>query len=352
MKNNSKLIKSISLNELSSMKDAIIILESFIGLVLVTNENGELIGTITDGDIRRALIKHYPMSKELLYFMNKSPKTGNINYSEKDIYDLMEKFGISQIPIIDENNHVINIKLKNEINTDQKYNNPVLLMAGGFGKRLHPLTNNTPKPLIKIGEKPILQLILENLIDHGFRNFFISTHFLADQVSDYFGDGSAFNVSIRYVHEDKPLGTAGALGLMPDNISKLPLIMMNADLLTKVNFNELVNFHIKNSKNITMCVRKYDIQVPYGVVESDGHIVKEIVEKPLKSFFVNAGVYVVDHSVTKNVDGSHKDMPDLIKELLDIGKETNIFPMHEYWLDIGQLENLEQAKADILENKN
>ena len=246
MKNNSKLIKSISLNELSSMKDAIIILESFIGLVLVTNENGELIGTITDGDIRRALIKHYPMSKELLYFMNKSPKTGNINYSEKDIYDLMEKFGISQIPIIDENNHVINIKLKNEINTDQKYNNPVLLMAGGFGKRLHPLTNNTPKPLIKIGEKPILQLILENLIDHGFRNFFISTHFLADQVSDYFGDGSAFNVTIRYIHEDKPLGTAGALGLMPDNISKLPLIMMNADLLTKVNFNELVNFHNKN----------------------------------------------------------------------------------------------------------
>ena len=170
-------------------------------------------------------------------------------------------------------------------------------MAGGFGKRLAPLTNNTPKPLLKVGNKPILENVINQFIDAGFYNFYISTHYRAEMVQGYFGDGSNLNVSIKYIYEDAPLGTAGSLGLLPDNLPKLPILMMNGDLLTNVDLKELLRFHLQEGEDVTICVREYDFQVPYGVVKTDGKHAISIEEKPVHRFFVNAGIYVLNPSI-------------------------------------------------------
>ena len=220
-------------------------------------------------------------------------------------------------------------------------------MAGGFGMRLQPLTNDIPKPLLKIGNKPILETILHQFIDAGFHNFYISTHYKADMVRKHFSDGKKWNVSIQYVHEDKPLGTAGALGLLTVDFPELPIIMMNGDLLTNVDFGSLLKFHNEQDAIATMCVREYDIQVPYGVVKLSQQKVVSITEKPIQKFFINAGIYVLNSSLLLSVDGeSHIDMPNLLEKQIEANEKVNIFPLHEYWLDIGQIEQLEQAKLD------
>ena len=220
-------------------------------------------------------------------------------------------------------------------------------MAGGFGTRLQPLTDHSPKPLLTVGNKPILETILDQFIEAGFHNFYISTHYKAEMLREHFGNGSEWNVTINYIHEDKPLGTAGALGLLPDDLPDMPILMMNGDLLTKVNFSELVQFHLENGGEATMCVREYDFQVPYGVITANDHKVASIIEKPTHKFFVNAGIYVLNSEIIKRIDAnSYLDMPHMLQEYIDVGGQVNIFPVHEYWLDIGQMEQFEQAQQD------
>jgi NDP-sugar pyrophosphorylase family protein len=220
-------------------------------------------------------------------------------------------------------------------------------MAGGFGTRLYPLTKNTPKPLLKVGNKPLLEIIIEQFISCGFHNFYVSTHFKSEQIRDYFKDGKSYNVSIKYVHEDVPMGTAGSLGLLPNNLTNLPIIVMNGDLLTRVDFKNLLDFHSKHNSKATMCVREYDFEVPYGVVEVDNYSVKDIKEKPVHSFFVNAGIYVLNRSLIDKVDGkSYLDMTDFLEKELNNGG-VNAFPVHEYWLDIGQIDEYERANREV-----
>ncbi|MBT7556012.1 NTP transferase domain-containing protein, partial [Candidatus Woesearchaeota archaeon] len=228
-----------------------------------------------------------------------------------------------------------------------KYDNPVFLMAGGFGTRLHPLTKNTPKPLLKVGVKPILETIIEQFINYGFHNFYISTHFKSEQIRDYFKNGELHNISIKYLHEDTPLGTAGSLGLLPNNLPDLPMIVMNGDLLTKVDFRHLLDFHGNHNCEATMCVREYDFQVPYGVVEIDNYKIKKIKEKPVHKFFVNAGIYVLSRNLINKVDGkSYLDMTDFLeKELSSDG--VCPFLIHEYWLDIGRIDEYEKANREV-----
>jgi NDP-sugar pyrophosphorylase family protein len=220
-------------------------------------------------------------------------------------------------------------------------------MAGGFGTRLHPLTKNTPKPLLKVGVKPILETIIEQFINYGFHNFYISTHFKSEQIRDYFKNGELHNISIKYLHEDTPLGTAGSLGLLPNNLPDLPMIVMNGDLLTKVDFQHLLDFHGNHNCEATMCVREYDFQVPYGVVEIDNYKIKKIKEKPVHKFFVNAGIYVLSRNLINKVDGkSYLDMTDFLeKELSSDG--VCPFLIHEYWLDIGRIDEYEKANREV-----
>ena len=222
-------------------------------------------------------------------------------------------------------------------------------MAGGFGKRLSPLTDHTPKPLLKVGEKALLEITLDRFIQRGFHNFYISTHYFSDMIRDHFGDGSRWGIKIKYVHEDRPLGTGGALGLLAPNLSDLPVIMCNGDILTTVDYERLLDFHNNNESDITMCVRDYEHQVPYGVVNSDGNKITFIEEKPLQRYFINAGIYVIDPTLVDCVvKGTHIDMPELIHKFISQDANALLFPIHEYWLDIGSMADYERAQADIL----
>ncbi len=340
--------KNIILKENNTMQDAIEVLdrESLRIVIVVDNEN-RIIGTITDGDIRRGLLEHLSMDAMLSEFMFIKPTVAFVGSSKGEILEKMKRLDLLQIPIIDENKRVVGLETLHNIIKNNRHDNPVVLMAGGFGKRLKPLTDSTPKPLIKVGDRPILQSILEQFIDAGFCNFYISIYYKSEMIREFFGDGTDWNVSIKYIHESAPLGTAGCLGLLSDERSDLPILMMNGDLLTKVNFEELLDFHSQNGGDATMCVREYDFQVPYGVVTAKGHRITSIEEKPKHTFFVNAGVYVLNPSMLTEIDGlSYLDMPDLIENKINNSGQINMFPVHEYWLDIGSIDQLNQAKQD------
>jgi dTDP-glucose pyrophosphorylase len=317
-------------------------------IVMVVDDDERLIGSITDGDIRRGLISQLPMNTLLTEIMHKNPIVALAGDDKSNILAKMKELDLLQIPIVDSDGRIVGLETLQHLIEKKKFNNPVFLMAGGFGKRLAPLTNNTPKPLLKVGSKPILENILNQFIASGFHNFYISTHYKAEMVRNHFGNGSDWGVSITYLHEETPLGTAGGLGLLPKNIIDLPILMMNGDLLTKIDFKELLNFHLEEGGDATMCTREYDFQVPYGVIKTNGQYASSIVEKPIHKFFVNAGVYVISPPMLDTIDGvSYLDMPDLLQKKIDSSGQVNVFPVHEYWLDIGQMEQFDQAQMDI-----
>ena len=340
--------RKILLKPEDSLEHAINVLhEGGLRIALVSDKHDRLLGTLTDGDIRRAFINQLTMKSHVKLAMNNNPLTVNNNIENKEIISLMSNQGLLHMPIVDKNGFLCGLETLNDLIQKPKHDNAVFLMAGGFGTRLHPLTEHTPKPLLKVGVKPILETIIEQLAEYGFHNFYISTHFKSEQIKDYFKSGEKYNVSISYIHEEIPLGTAGSLGLLPKNVSDLPMIVMNGDILTRVDFNNLLNFHSENNSDATICVRKYDFQVPYGVIEIENHKIKNMQEKPLHSFFVNAGIYVLNKTLYNRLDGkSYLDMPDLLnKEINKAG--VNVFPIHEYWLDIGTMNEYEKANKEI-----
>jgi dTDP-glucose pyrophosphorylase/predicted transcriptional regulator len=340
--------KNILLTSEDSMECAVRVLhEEGCGISLVVNKFGTLLGTITDGDIRRALINRLNMKSPVFLIMNSSPIVVDDKAKDEEILTLMSDQRLMHMPIINEDGALCGLKTLRNLTEIKKNDNPVFLMAGGFGTRLYPLTKDTPKPLLKVGSKPILEMIIDKFISHGFHNFYISTHFKSEQIRRYFREGELHNVSIKYVHEDTPLGTAGSLGLLPNNLPDLPIIVMNGDLLTKVDFKNLLNFHCEHDSKATMCVREYDFQVPYGVVEIDKYNIKRIKEKPVHQFFVNAGIYVLDKSLIDKINGKcYLDMTDFLEKELNNGG-VNAFPIHEYWLDIGRIEEYEKANREF-----
>jgi NDP-sugar pyrophosphorylase family protein len=202
--------------------------------------------------------------------------------------------------------------------------------------------------MLKVGQKPILELIIENFVSAGLHRFFISTHYMPGMIRDHIGDGSRWGVSVRYVHEEQPLGTGGALGLLPHEEIDMPMVMMNGDLLTNLNFHHLLAFHETHSGVATMCVREYEHRIPYGVVQSDGHRINSMVEKPLQRFFINAGIYLLSPEFVHEVPaGQRVDMPTLLEQQIARGRSVNMFPIHEYWLDIGRIEDFQRAQAEI-----
>jgi dTDP-glucose pyrophosphorylase len=333
----------------SSLEEAIATLDrEALRIVLVTDPERHLLGTLTDGDVRRALLRRMPLETPVEEVMCKTAHTANTDWSEERILAAMEKYELLQLPVVDDRGVLVGLKTLHSILNKRHRDNPVFLMAGGFGTRLQPLTNNCPKPLLKVGDKPILELIVENFINAGFHRFFISTHYMPEMIRDYFGDGRRWGVSIRYVHEDEPLGTAGALGLLPHDEMDSPLFMMNGDLLTTLNFQHLLDFHQQHIGVATMCVREYEHRVPYGVIQNEGHRIQSIVEKPVHRFFINAGIYLLSPELVKSVPfGTRIDMPTLLEQEIQKGNKVNMFPVHEYWLDIGRMEDFQRAQQEI-----
>jgi dTDP-glucose pyrophosphorylase len=317
-------------------------------IVLVVDDDERLQGTLTDGDVRRALLRHQPLTTPVGEVMCMRPQVAQLQWSREKILSVMESTRLLHLPVVDAVGRVVGLETLHELLDKKPIDNPVFLMAGGFGKRLYPLTQDCPKPMLKVGDKPILELILQSLADVGFHRFYISTHYLPEMIRDYFGDGSRWGVSIQYVHEDVPLGTGGALGLLPRGEVGLPMILMNGDLLTRVDYRSLLEFHQRHQGAATLCVREYESQVPYGVIQSEGHRITQIVEKPVQRFFISAGIYVLSPElIGRVVPGERIDMPTLLEQEIVAGRDVNMFPVHEYWLDIGRMDDFHRAQEEV-----
>lgn len=312
-------------------------------IALVIDEARRLLGTITDGDVRRALLRGRDLSALAGEVMTADAITATPELALKEDSWLLHKRLARRVPIIDTDGTVVGLALpQNEI-LSQAVPNQVLLMAGGFGTRLGKLTEHSPKPLLKVGSKPILETILESFVEQGFKHFNISVNYKAQMIEDYFGDGSSWGAEIRYIRETEPLGTAGALSLLetpPDG----PLFVMNGDLLTKVNFRQMLEFHLVQRQKASVAVRRYDVQVPFGVVEMQGSNISNIVEKPQLNYFVSAGIYLLDPDCLSLIPrNTFYNMPDLLQAMLARDMRVGSFPVHEYWLDIGRFDDFEAA---------
>jgi len=343
-------IKDIIVNESTSIIEVLkIIDESCKQLVLVVNENKKLLGTICDGDIRRALLNNISLDESIKNIYFKTPTVANINDSREEIINICAIKKLHQIPIVDNSGNLIGLEILDELIYKESKLNKVVLMVGGLGTRLRPLTDNMPKPMLHVGGRPILETIIDKFVSYGFINIVLCVNYKSDMIQNYFGDGSKYGINIEYVFEEKRMGTAGALSLLKSKPDE-PFFVMNGDLLTNVNFEHLLDYHLANNSMATMCVREYDFQVPFGVVELENEKIKSIEEKPTHNFFVSAGIYMLSPDAIDLIPKNEfYDMPTLFEKIIKLKKNAISFPIREYWLDIGRIEEFEKANNEYHE---
>ena len=316
-------------------------------IALVVEDTDLLIGTVTDGDIRRGLLRQLALDSPVSTIVNRHPVTAPLGTSSEVCFRIMRDRGLRHLPIVDGAGRVRGLEVLGTLLKQIVRHNPVVILAGGRGRRLLPLTERLPKPMLPVGGKPLLAIIIENFAKQGFHDFFVSVNHLGEVIEQHFGDGSRSGVSITYLREDAPLGTAGALGLLPARDGP-PVVVINGDIVTTMDFTQLLQFHDEQNADATMCVRSYDYEVPYGVVETDGSRLVGIAEKPVHRFFVNAGIYVLSPPVVGLVAaGEQLDMPDLFQRAVSASRRVVAFPVQEYWMDVGRLSDLEQAARDF-----
>jgi len=332
----------------ASIKDTIkSINDSVLQIALVVDEKGIFCGTVTDGDIRAGILRGVTLDAEVSTIMHQQPIVAKPQDDRDAILSSLKTNKIHHMPIVDADGRLVGLETLDDLLMPMPRSNAVVLMAGGLGTRLRPLTDDRPKPLLHIGNRPILETIIMNFIEYGFSRFYLSVNYKAEMVMDYFGDGSRLNANITYLHEKERMGTAGALSLIPDALSE-SFLVMNADLLTKVNFSSLLNYHVKHNAKATMCVREFDYQVPYGVVKLIDHRLVAIEEKPIQRYFVNAGIYALEPDVLPLVPkNAYFDMPQLFDQLIKNRNEVAVFPVQEYWMDIGRLDDYQRAAIDF-----
>jgi dTDP-glucose pyrophosphorylase len=318
-----------------------------IQIAIIADADGKLLGTVTDGDIRRGILRGVALDQPVSQVMNGTPRTISAEHSRGAAAEIMRRLSLHQLPVVDAEGRVVGIEVFDDIVAPADIGTWVVLMAGGLGTRLRPLTDTVPKPMLPVGGRPLLETIVRNFEAQGFRKIFLSVNYKSEVIRHHFGDGLDHGVSIEYLVEQQRLGTAGALSLLP-RTPPGPMIVMNGDLLTSVNFRQLVDFHREQGAMATMCVREYAFQVPYGVVQTDGPRLKAVIEKPVQNFFVNAGVYVIEPAALALLPpGQPFDMPQLFDALATRGDTAAVFPIHEYWLDIGRFDDLERAQGEF-----
>ncbi len=322
------------------------------GIFIVVDEDKRILGTITDGDCRRAVLKRDGrLDTHAKDVMNTRFIAVNESFSIDHILQLMKTNGVEQIPIVDDANRLLDlISIRKLLRASQTIENPVLILAGGKGTRLRPFTNETPKPMLNVGDRPMLERLIERLVGYGFHDINISINYLGHVIKDHFGDGTKFNCRINYLEEQEELGTAAPLRLLPE--TNLPVLMVNGDLVTSLNFRSLIEFHMSKKDDITVGVNEYQFEIPFGVVEiSEDLRVQSIREKPVISQFVNAGVYVVRPAMFKLIpEKGFFPATDLMDAAMTAGHRVGAFPIHEFWRDIGVPEQYE-AIQDIVREK-
>lgn len=321
-------------------------------ILMVVDEKQCLIGVVTDGDIRRYFLKRGNLDASVSCIMNAAPATALASDTREQLLEKMQSLCILHLPIVDHAGIVIGLETLDHLTQKIKQDNWVVFMAGGLGTRLHPLTLDFPKPLVKIGHKPILEILLENFISHGFHQFYFSVNFKASMIQEYFGNGEKWGVTIRYLLEENLLGTAGSLRLLSEKPTQ-PFFVVNADIMTNVNFNQILEFHHANLHQpiATVCVRQYQSTIPFGVVKINDadHRLQEIEEKPTHMHFVNAGIYLLNPEILNYFSKTLErlDMTHLLMKLIHHNAFVATFPIREYWIDIGSQDNLSKAVSDL-----
>jgi len=342
-----RLLERLLLRETESIRAALTLI-SDVGaqIALVVDDKKRLIGTITDGDIRRAMLKECSLDSPVSSVMNLLfQRISEDVLSDANPIAIMQNKGVHHLPVLDADGRVISLYMMFEIAKNTCSNVPVVIMAGGLGRRLMPLTENCPKPMIELGGKAILERILTSLVTQGFTNFYFSVNYLAEVIENYFGDGHRWNANISYLHEPSRLGTAGALGEIEDKISS-PIIVQNGDLLTNFDYKELLEFHSKTGSVATMGLRNIYTQIAFGVVESNGDEITKIVEKPNLEHSVNAGIYCLSPEVLPRIKrGKYLDMPDLFTGLVEDGYKCGGYDVPGSWIDVGTHAELKRARA-------
>jgi dTDP-glucose pyrophosphorylase len=329
----------------ATIQDAIRNLEkTSIKIVLLTDDCGRLIGTVSDGDIRRGLLRGVGLESLVSRIANKSAFVVTPDMDRELVRQLMVANKYLQIPIVDQDHRVVGLHLWDELSIPTSRLNLMVIMAGGKGVRLRPYTESCPKPLLPIAGKPMLEHIIDRAKADGFSRFVIAIHYLGHMIEEKFGDGSRLGVSIRYLREEVPMGTAGALGLLSPPPER-PFVVTNGDVITDINYGEFLDFHVRHNAAATMAVRVHEWQHPYGVVQLKGLDIVGFEEKPIAKSHINAGIYALNPQVLGCLESNQScDMPTLFGRLMDQGGRTIAYPMHEPWLDVGRADDLENAR--------
>jgi len=342
-------IEKVTVKPVASISEAISVLDqSGLGVLLVCDDEGHLLGVITDGDIRRAMMRGISFTNQCEAIASKNPIVAPASISHEEALHRMDHakdFFVNHLPLVDKHNRVQGLLLRSDLTPKSDLGLSAVVMAGGFGSRLRPLTEELPKPMLQVGDRPLLETVISQLRDVGIKQLRITTHYRPEKIHEHFGDGQRFGLDISYVNEEQPLGTAGSLRLM--DAPKEPFLVINGDVLTKVNFEAMFLFHKEHGSEMTVGVRKQEFQIPYGVVECRDLQITELKEKPVLPFLVNAGIYLLEPSVIKYIPIDKAfHMTDLIQVLLDNGRNVTSFPIHEYWVDIGEHEDYKQANGE------
>ena len=342
-----KDIEKIKISATSSIEQALKVIDAGgVKIALVVDNDNKLLGTLGDGDIRRGLLRKIKLSDTIENVYYKKPIIAKRGSSKESLLNLCSINEVSQLPIIDINGKVIDLFIIDEELIKKQHENHVVLMVGGLGARLKPLTENIPKPMLNVGGQPILKTIVKGFVDNGFTNITMCLGYMSNVIEDYFKDGSDFGANIKYIVEERRMGTAGAISLIKEKIDK-PFFVMNGDLITNINYEQMLDFHEEQNSKATMCVREYDIQVPYGVVNVINEDIVSIEEKPIHSFFINAGIYLLDPECINLIPKDEfYDMPSLFEKMILTDKKTISFPLKEYWLDIGRVSDYERANLE------
>jgi dTDP-glucose pyrophosphorylase/CBS domain-containing protein len=340
-------LESVVVSPATSVADAIQSLDKAgTGALVLCTPDRILRGLLTDGDIRRAILQGKPMNAPCDTIATRMPMVAPRFITSSEALDLMNQHDINHLPLVDTDNRVVEFLLRKDLLPDVRLDLSAVIMAGGYGKRLLPLTENVPKPMLPVGDRPLLELIIQQLRRSGIRDVNLTTHYLPESIVNHFGNGEDFGVRLNYLQEEHPMGTAGGLKQMSRPTG--PVLVINGDILTGVHFEEMLLYHRHHLAELTVGVRRYDMQVPYGVVECKGERIIRLQEKPSLSFFINAGTYLLEPSVWDYIpQGRRFDMTDLIQALLDNGRPVASFPIMEYWLDVGRHEDYQKAQEDV-----
>ncbi|PLY08706.1 MAG: nucleotidyl transferase [Arcobacter sp.] len=338
-------MNKLVLQDNTNIQDAISLLDkNGKGALAVVDLDNQLIGLITDGDIRKAFLNN---NFNLNSIINNNPHKMSISSSKSQIVAQLKKIHRRHMPLVNNNNEFEKLYSLDEEEFNLK-SNWVVIMAGGLGKRLKELTKDTPKPMLKIGKKPILEHIVEQFISFGFTKFILCVNYKSELIKNHFKNGEEFGVEIVYIEEKTKLGTGGALSLLNMQI-KDPFFIINGDILTNINFNDLLNYHNKNNSDATMCIKKDLFQIPYGVVEkSSDNIFLNLVEKPQYTIFFNAGVYILNPETISFIPHNvYFDLPNLFQILNKNQKKCITYEIEDYWIDIGKKEDYLKANEFI-----